>query len=122
MVRRLGGRVAWRRSVSRPGLDREDLVEAAPVARLAGERRAEERDGALVGRLRPDDPGAQGQHVHVVVLDALVGGVRVVADRGADAADLVGRHAAPTPEPQMRMPRSASPSTTASPSRSAKSG
>ena len=32
----------------------------------------------------PIDPGAQRQDVHVVVLDALVGGVRVVADRRPD--------------------------------------
>jgi ribose 5-phosphate isomerase B len=60
------------------------------VAGLAAERRAEERDHALPAWLRPDDPRAQGQDVHVVVLDALVGRVRVVADGGADPADLVG--------------------------------
>ena len=76
-----------RRSVG--GLDREDLVEPAPVARLAAERGAEERDGALERGLGPDDPRAEGQDVHVVVLDALVRGVRVVADGRADAAHLV---------------------------------
>ena len=38
---------------------------------------------------------AERQDVHVVVLDALVGRVRVVADRGPDAADLVRGHARP---------------------------
>ena len=40
----------------------------------------------------PIDPRAEGQDVHVVVLDALVRGIGVVADGGADAAHLVGRH------------------------------
>ena len=39
--------------------------------------------------LDPDDPRAERQDVHVVVLDALVRRVRVVADGGAHAADLV---------------------------------
>ena len=70
-------------------LDREDLVQAATVARLAAERRGEERQRALEGGLGADDPRAEGQHVHVVVLDALVRRVRVVAHGGAHAADLV---------------------------------
>src|SRR5256714_7060614 len=72
-------------------LDREDLVEPAAVARLAAELGAEERERAFERQLRTDDPRAQHQHVHVIVLDALVGGVRVVADRRANAADLAGR-------------------------------
>ena len=55
--------------------------------------RREEGDAALERRLGPDDPGAERQDVHVVVLDALVGRVGVVADGGADAADLVRRDA-----------------------------
>ena len=47
---------------------------------------------ALEGELRADDAGAEGEDVHVVVLDALARRVRVVADGGADAADLVRRH------------------------------
>ena len=75
------------------GLDREDLVQPPPVPRLAGERRAEERDRALPRRLRSDHSRAEGQHVHVVVLHALVGRVRVVADGAPDAANLVRRDA-----------------------------
>src|SRR2546423_10415141 len=69
-------------------LDGEDLVEAAPMARLAAEFRGEECGRALEREFRTDDPRAQHQDVHVVVLDALVRRVRVVADRRADAADL----------------------------------
>ena len=81
--------VAGRSPGRRPRLDREDLVEPAAVAGLAAEPCAEERQRALERRLDPDDPRAEGQDVHVVVLDALVGRVGVVADRRAHAADLV---------------------------------
>src|SRR5687767_5091288 len=74
-------------------LDREDLVEPPPMPRLTAERGAEECDRALVGRFGADDAGAQRQHVHVVVLDALVRGICVVADGRADAAHLVRGHA-----------------------------
>ena len=63
------------------GLDRQDLAKTAPVSRLATERRSEEREGALIRRLRPMT-STQRQDVHVVVLDALVGRIGVVADRG----------------------------------------
>ena len=63
------------------------------MARLAAEGRREEGERDLERGLRADDAGAEGQDVHVVVLDALVRRVRVVADGGADAADLVGRDA-----------------------------
>ena len=40
--------------------------------------------------LGADHLGAEAEHVHVVVLDALVRGVDVVADRGADPRELAG--------------------------------
>jgi hypothetical protein len=46
-----------------------------------------------IRRLGPDDPRPERQHVHVVVLDALMRGIRVVADRRSDAAHLVDRDA-----------------------------
>ena len=52
----------------------------------------EERQRTFEGRLGADDARTQGQHVHVVVLDALVGRVGVVADGGTDPAHLVGGH------------------------------
>ena len=73
-------------------LDRQDLVEPSPVARLAAEGRPEERHRALERGLGPDHPGAERQDVHVVVLDALVRRIRVVADGRPDAAHLVGGH------------------------------
>ena len=39
---------------------------------------------------RADDARAEAQHVHVVVFDGLMRGVGVVADRRADARELVG--------------------------------
>ena len=47
----------------------------------------------LEGQLGSDDPAADAEHVHVVVLDALVSRIGVVTDRRADAGDLVRRHA-----------------------------
>ena len=81
-----------RRSGQSPaGLDGEDLVEPALVARLAAERRRRGRRPRTRRPARtPMTRAPEGQHVHVVVLDALVRGVRVVADGRADAADLVG--------------------------------
>ncbi len=67
---------------------RGDLVQAPDVLLAAVELRCEEGPDQLRGELPADDPGAEAEHVHVVVLDALVGGVDVVADRGADAVDL----------------------------------
>ena len=40
-----------------------------------------------------DDPSADAQHVHVVVFDALVSRIGVMANRRADPGDLVRRHA-----------------------------
>src|SRR4051794_30311064 len=73
-------------------LDPEDLGEPSTVAFLAAERRPKERVRRLERELRTDDARPEHEHVHVVVLDALVRGVRVVADRGANAADLAGRN------------------------------
>ena len=58
------------------------------MAGLAAEACPEERAGALDRELDRDDPRTEAQDVHVVVLHALARRVRVVADRGADAAHL----------------------------------
>src|ERR1700692_4269181 len=50
----------------------------------------EERADELDGETRADHLGPEAEHVHVVVLDALVRRIGVVADRGADAAHLRG--------------------------------
>src|SRR5262245_14192408 len=65
-----------------------DLLQPTHVPFPSVELRTEERAHELAGQLRADHLGAEAEHVHVVVLDALVGRVRVVADRGANAVDL----------------------------------
>jgi hypothetical protein len=42
--------------------------------------------------LLPDDPCAQAQDVHVVVLDALASRIGVMAHTGADTGNLVSRY------------------------------
>ena len=62
------------------------------MARFAGERGTQEGDRAFERRLGADDACPESEDVHVVVLDALVGRVGVVANGGADAPNLVGCH------------------------------
>ena len=45
----------------------------------------------LLGQFRADDAGTDDEDIHVVVLDALVGGIGVVRERGADLRHLVGK-------------------------------
>src|SRR5438105_5004340 len=68
-----------------------DLHETGDVALAAVEGRVQKCRHEVPGERRADDLGAETEHVHVVVFDALVGGVRVVADRGADPGQLAGR-------------------------------
>ena len=60
----------------------------------------------------PDDLGADAHDVDVVVLDRLVRGVHVVADRRADPFILFAAIKAPTPVPHTMRPRSTSPEVT----------
>src|SRR5260370_22178436 len=76
-------------------LQRLDLGQAAHVPLLVREGGAQERPDQILRQRGADDARADDQHVHVVVFDALVGRVAVVADGGADAGDLVGRHRRP---------------------------
>ena len=46
----------------------------------------------LQGKLDRHDPAAQAEHIEIVMLDALVGRIRVVADGGPDPGHLRGRH------------------------------
>ena len=71
-------------------LEIEHLAEAAAVALRAAEGGADERPHQLLGGLDPDRAGAERQHVAVVVLDHLMGGVDVVGKRRAHAGQLVG--------------------------------
>ena len=66
-----------------------DLVDAALMP-SALERRVEPEREDFVGQPERDDPAAHRQHVGVVVLARQPRGVEIVAQRGADAGDLVG--------------------------------
>src|SRR3990172_240710 len=63
----------------RAALDGEHFVQAPEVPLFAAEARADERRHQLARQLDADDARAQAQHVHIVVLDALAGRVRIVA-------------------------------------------
>src|SRR6476659_5345020 len=67
-----------------------DLLQPTYVAFPAVEFRTKEGANHLSSQLCADHFRAEAEHVHVVVLDALMGGVRVVADRGADTRELAG--------------------------------
>src|ERR1019366_6568114 len=69
---------------------RFNFSQSLYVTIAAVESCAEEGAHELGSETRADHLGAEAEHVHVVVLDALVRGVGVVADRGADAAHLRG--------------------------------
>ena len=73
-------------------LHRCHLLQPSHVALPAVEARREKRVDELARNRRPDDLGAEAEHVHVVVLDALVRGVHVVTDRRADTGDLACGH------------------------------
>src|ERR1700712_2120913 len=72
-------------------LEGEHLVESALMALRAREARAEEAVDQLEREPGADHPLAEADHVGVVVFPALACAERVVADRRAHAADLVGR-------------------------------
>src|SRR6266571_6381080 len=61
-----------------------DLLQSPHVRLAAVESCQHESAHQLGGEARPDDLRTETDHVHVVVLDALVGGVPVVADRRTD--------------------------------------
>src|SRR3972149_1618025 len=65
-----------------PLLDGLHLVQPADVARFLGKARAHERFHQFPGQRRSDDAGAHHEHVHIVVLHALVRRVGVVAQPG----------------------------------------
>src|SRR5438128_11088217 len=77
-------------STSTSGVERIHLRHAAHVALLAAESRAGEGARQLARQLDAHDSRAEAEHVHVVMLDTLVGRVMVMAEPRADAAVLVG--------------------------------
>src|SRR2546428_733782 len=78
-------------------LQGDDLGEAPRVALLARVAGGHEGPHQLVGEGGAHDASAQDEHVHVVVLDPLVGRVGVVADGGPHAGQLVGGDRRPHP-------------------------
>ena len=61
-----------------------DLLQSSDVTLAAVETCREEGAHELRRELAADHLRAEAEHVHVVVLDALVRGVGVVADRRSD--------------------------------------
>jgi len=78
------------RGVAELLFERADFSQAPDVPFLVGELRPKEGVYAFAGGLDADDASAQNQHVHVVMLYALVSGIIVVAKPRADTADFVG--------------------------------
>src|SRR6476659_5267228 len=66
-----------------------DLGHPPLVAWLVGESGLQEVPHQLPRQLEADDPRSEGEDVHVVVLDALMGRIAVVTQAGADAGQLV---------------------------------
>src|SRR5437870_8246472 len=69
-----------------------DLLQPTHVAFPAVEFGTQERADELGGQLRADYLRADAEDIHVVVLDALVRGVGVVAYGRADARELARRN------------------------------
>src|SRR5664279_1332569 len=69
---------------------RSHFFQPSYVALAAVELRSEKRAHELDRETRPDHLGAEAENVHVVVLEALMRGIRVVADRGPDTGDVAG--------------------------------
>ena len=57
------------------------------------EPRLDERVDQLLCQRRSDHAAAETQHVHIIMLDALVRGVGIVAQGGVNARDFVGGNA-----------------------------
>src|ERR1035437_6435514 len=66
--------------------------EAPNVARFVGKSRGDESVHQFLRHRFTDHTSTEHQHVHVVMFDALVRGVRIVAEACADARNFIGRH------------------------------
>src|SRR5882724_2882680 len=69
-----------------------DLLETLDVATLSDECCTQKRGDELGGKRFADDLRPEAEDVHVVVLDALMRRIGVVADRGTNPVDLAGGH------------------------------
>src|SRR6266566_4364515 len=68
-----------------------DLLKPAYIALSSVEASAQKGSNELSGELGADHLGADAEHVHVVVLDTLMGRIRVVAGRCTDPVELARR-------------------------------
>ena len=84
-------------SLKRSGLDRSYLRESSLVAFLARVFGPDVRADHVFGQSLAHDAASEHEHVHRIVLDALVGRVVVLAVGGTDSRDLVRRDARPHP-------------------------
>ena len=73
-------------------LQTDDFFQAALVAFFAGEARIEENGAEVFCQFRTDDARTQNQDIHIVMFHALMGGIGVVGQAGADSRDFVGSH------------------------------
>ncbi len=80
---------------------------------LAGKSSIEEGCREVLGKLDTDDPCSKAKDIHVVMLYSLVSRVDVVAKARSDPGTLLAAMHAPTPLPQITIPRPASPDATA---------
>src|ERR1019366_1338988 len=74
---------------------RSNFRQAPAVTLFSAEFRPQKRAYQIQGQLRSDDARAQAEHFHVVMFDALVRRITIVAKRSANAGKLVGRHGRP---------------------------
>jgi len=70
-----------------------DFPQPPHVTLFVSEVRGQKGANDVLSELLGNDPRSHDQDVHVVMLDALMAGVGVMADAGADAFDFVGGHA-----------------------------
>src|SRR5579871_5819039 len=75
------------------------LGQPSAMSGLLRKTREQEPLHQLPGHGIPDDPAPKANYVHVIVLDALVGGKRFVDETGADPDHLVCRDRSPHPAP-----------------------
>jgi acetyl-CoA acyltransferase len=80
------------RSTALTSLHSQHFVQPSLMALLARKPGRQIRCGDLARQRDANHSGSHAQHVEVVVLDALMGGIGIVAQRGAGARNLVGRH------------------------------
>ena len=124
-IGRTGGRVGHRSSPTSPIEDASiasTLSEPAPVARLPREGRGEERNRALGRGLDPDHPRPERSTFMSSCSTPWCARYVSWQTPARMPRILLTAMDAPTPDPQMRIPRSACPSWIAWPSSHAKSG